>query len=332
MRQAVAVSKDDPGVVRQLLDVMLEARDYAGVVREADALLGRDANLWWAQLARAIARRKLDDKDGAVRDFEQALASANALRSEEAAQQVVQALAREMGVDEALSRIGQRAEAETRWQIVAAQLQHAKGDYAAAAAAIEQALAAGDKLSPRERESALRVAGSIYLATRPEPPVQKAYDAYVQLLDLRPDDLMGLNNLACLLADTMDPPRPAEALKYSQRAYDQMLSTGVRDALIFDTHGWMLTLNGRAQEGIDVLRQSIAIKPFAEAYYHLAEAYLKASYPEEALRQLELARQELQAAEDAKRPVDVALKRKVDDAGVRAREAIGSKASATAAP
>jgi tetratricopeptide (TPR) repeat protein len=168
----------------------------------------------------------------------------------------------------------------------------------------------------------------IYLTMRPEPQPDQARDAYRRLLELRPNDVMALNNMACLLAETISPPQPGEAIQYSQRAYDLMTTAGGRDPLILDTHGWVLALVGRTDEGIDLLRQAVAAKPFAEGYYHLGEAYLKASFPEEALRNLELARQEMKTAEDAKRAVDVVLKGKVEDATRRAKDAIGAKASA----
>jgi tetratricopeptide (TPR) repeat protein len=193
---------------------------------------------------------------------------------------------------------------------------------------IERILAEGDKLSPPERAQALRFAGSLYLTYQPEPQTAKAYDAYLKLLDIEPNDWGSLNNMAYLVAEQMNPPRPAEALKYSRRAYDVMTSAGGRNPLILDTHGWVLTLNNQPQEGIDLLRRAISIQSFPEAHYHLGEAYLKTGAAVDAQKQLEVAVELIRQAEEKKEPVDFALRARVEGALAKAKEAAGTKSAA----
>ena len=48
-----------------------------------------------------------------------------------------------------------------------------------------------------------------------------------------------------------------------------------RDALVLDTHGWLLTLAGKVDEGIDTLRAAIEIRQLPDIHYHLGEAFLR---------------------------------------------------------
>jgi tetratricopeptide (TPR) repeat protein len=130
--------------------------------------------------------------------------------------------------------------------------------------------------------------------------------------------------MASLLTDTFSPPRPQEALKYSQRAYDLMQN----NEIVLDTHGWVLTLNGKPHEGIDLLRRALAVRPFAHAHYHLGEAYLKTSAPEDAQKHLEQAAELLRQQEESKQEVDPALRGKIDAALAKAKESVRTKAAA----
>jgi tetratricopeptide (TPR) repeat protein len=330
-RAAVAAAPKDLGVQRMLLSILAEARDYAALSKEADRLFNEDKQRWWAVMARGVAKRYTSDKDGAVQDFEAALNLAQAQRNDAASQEVINTIAREIGVDEALSRLLTRADKEPRWRFAAAQLYQRKGDDERAAEAVEQLLAEGDKLTANERLQVLRFAGTLYQTYQPQPQVDKAYQAYLKVLDAEPNDWATLNNMACLVAEQLNPPRPKEALQYSQKAYELMTSSGRRDPLIFDTHGWVLTLNDRPQEGIDLLRQAVALRSFPEGHYHLGEAYMRAAAGEEAQKQLELAAEMLRQADEKKQPIDLALKARVDAALVKAKELNRSK-SANASP
>ena len=127
------------------------------------------------------------------------------------------------------------------------------------------------------------------------------------------------------------PAKPQQALDYSQRAYDLSVKSGRMNPRIFDTQGWVLLLNGRLDEGIDIMHRAIDQADFPEAHYHLAQAYLKKELPEEAQHELSSATDMMQAKADQHQPVDSALKDKIDLASKQADEMIRAKSTGKAA-
>ncbi len=55
---------------------------------------------------------------------------------------------------------------------------------------------------------------------------------------------------------------------------------------VVDTHAWILTLNGKVDEALPLLRAVIDNEPFPEARLHLATAFIKKGRGEEAEQQL----------------------------------------------
>jgi hypothetical protein len=98
---------------------------------------------------------------------------------------------------------------------------------------------------------------------------------------------------------------------------------------VMDTHGWVLTLAGRVEEGITLLQQVVDSKPFLEAYYHLGEAYLRKDLPEEAKKQLSSAKQLMAQMEKDSQPVDPGMKGRIESAYGRAEQVILKKAQAS---
>jgi tetratricopeptide (TPR) repeat protein len=195
--------------------------------------------------------------------------------------------------------------------------------------ALEQVLAAKDRgeLKPADKETALRFGGTLYLlANNPEA----ARKCYVELLEMTPDDLVALNNLACLLAENMNPPRPKEALKYSTHAYDLLKRSGQHDVNIMDTHGWMLTLAGQTDAGIDILRQVNDARQMPEGHFHLGMAYLQKEFPEEAQRELDMASELLKRAKANKQTVDQSLEKRIEDGMARANTMLKNRKQANA--
>ncbi|MEO6436029.1 MAG: tetratricopeptide repeat protein [Tepidisphaeraceae bacterium] len=313
--EALAASPDDMQLTRQALDLYLKARKLAEVNLRVEQLVAKDKNLWWAYQARALSKRLQGNKDEAVKEFELALNAANTIKDDPASEEVIRTMGDAIGVDEAINRISGRAEKEDRWKLVMARLYQTKGDNASAIKALEQVLARAEQLLPEQRENAYRFGGTLYLiANQPE----KSQQCYTKLLDMVPNDMTALNNIACLLTDVVQPPRPQEGLKYSQNAYDLMIKAGRRDPLVYDTHGWVLTKCGKVDEGIDVLRRSIEIRPTPDANYHLGEAYLLKGFAAEAQRELEKADMLVKRAKSDKLPIDPSLGPKIEGAIARA--------------
>jgi tetratricopeptide (TPR) repeat protein len=329
INEAVAAAPDDVTLTRQALDLYIKARRFPEVNQRVEQLLAKDKNLWWAYQARAVSKRHQGNKEEAVKDFEAAFTAAAALKDDQAAEEVVRSMGDVIGVDEALNRIAGRAEKEDRWKIIAARLQQTKGDNASAVKTLEQVLARAEQLVPVDRENAYRFGGTLYLiAGQPD----KSAQCYNQLLEMAPNDMTALNNLACLLAEVMQPPKPQDGLQYSQRAYDLMLKAGRRDPLVLDTHGWVLVKCQKVDEGIEILRRANEIRPTPDAHYHLGEAYLIKGFAEEAQVELEKARNLMKRLTSEKQPVDPSLQPKIEGASARAGVMRRQKQGPGAAP
>ncbi len=329
MNKALELSNNNVRMVQEALGVLLDVGRYQNVIDLTNQLLTNEQlkQQPWVFQARAMARRGLGDKEAAMREFEAALNAATALKNDDAAQSVLTTMARELGFDAALSRIGERAQTENRWRLFAAYLYYAKGDSANAVNHIDQVMGDFSKLSPFEQEQALRLAGNVYLIAQPPQP-QKARDACQRLLARIPDDVQTLNNMACLLAEQIKPPQPAEALVLAQRAQDAMRSTGVINYLVMDTYGWTLILNNRLDEGIAVLQEVVQKEPFVDAYYHLGEGFLAKGYPEEAQKQLQKAVDLMDKAGKRGSATDHPLRSRIEQAMTRAQTMIKEKVQA----
>ena len=97
-----------------------------------------------------------------------------------------------------------------------------------------------------------------------------------------------------------------------------------------DTHGWLLTQAGHVDDGIVLLQNVVDSSPIVDARYHLAEAYIKKAFPEEAKKQLELASAMIKKMKEERRPYDPNLERSIDNAMLRVQEMLKSKGSALA--
>lgn len=325
--EARKLAPDNQLFTRSYLDILLQSKDYAALLAATDKIAVDNNAPWWVHHMRARAKRAQNDLAGALRDFQGALSAAAGEQNEQVGLSILQSVVNEIGVDQALGLISGDGGIDARWRVPAIYLYHAKRDYPAAIKIVEQLLADYDQLTPADQETALRAAGMVYLTAVPAHP-EKAYQAYLRLLEKMPDDLMALNNIACLLAETINPPRPQEGLIYSKRAYELMQRRGTIEPQILDTHGWVLVLCGRVDDGIDLLRKVVEQNPFPAARYHLAEGYLKKSFPLEAKEQLVMAQEMMAAAEQKNQPVDLELKAKLQNAQERAQEMIVSKSEA----
>jgi hypothetical protein len=119
-------------------------------------------------------------------------------------------------------------------------------------------------------------------------------------------------------------------LKYSQRAFNLMQQGNRRDPLVLDTHGWLLTLSGKLDEGIEVLRRANELRQIPDAHYHLGEAYLRKQIPDAATQELEMAAAILTRMIQNHEPVDPSLKTKIENAQSRAAIMMGQKRTASA--
>ena len=329
IRRALELAPQDINLYKSYIDVLAQTGQYELLVSETDKAIAANGNKtdWWVYNARAVAKSRLGDKDAALAEFGSALNVAKDQGNDAAGELIVRTMARDIGVDQAIRKVQERAETgEPRWRIILAMLHNAKRDDQAAIKILESLRQDMAKLAPEQQLTVLRLMGNLYLTTDPPQPA-KAQEAYLQLLDKVPNDWTALNNLACLLAESVNPPEPARAKIYSQRAYDLMRNQNDFQPLIADTHGWVLTLCNEVDAGIDVLQRVVERAPFLEAHYHLAEAYLKKSYHEQALRQLELAQAIVKDADQKQQPISPEVRRRIGEAEARAREGLREKSA-----
>lgn len=311
MQNAVDMSSGKEEVVRAYMIMMLELGQYEPLLKESEQLLAQNPDAWWIRHVRASARAKLGSKEEALSEWELALSLAEKAKDDSGSITIIRGIADGLGLQQVMPRVLERAKSDTRWVIFAAWLYHSANDSKNAIAMIDQAMGSIGTLSAEEQTRAMAIAGAIYLSSKP-PMSDKAVDIYQKLLARDPEDMQALNNIACLYMDSVSPPQPAKALQYSQQAYDLMRRRGVDQAMLKDTHGWVLANNKRVEEGIVLLQEVVQRQPFLEARLHLAQAFLLGNYPEPALRQVTEAKAMISAMEAKAVAVDPSVKAKVE--------------------
>lgn len=314
MQEARTMNPGDMGIARKYLSMLLKQTKYPQVNQEVEALIAKDKNLWWALEARAESRRFQGNKDDSIKDFEAALSIANAQRDDNAAGYIVQRMGDIIGPDEVIQRIRQRAEKDDRYKLMIARLQATKGDNDSAIKTVEQVLANQENLQPADRENTLRFGAMLYLVVNNADKSSKLYE---QLLKVSPDDLISLNNMACLLAETTQPPRPQDGLPYAKHAYDLMQQSRRKDAVVMDTYGWLLVLCNKLDEGLDILRAANDIRQLPDIHYHLGYGYMMKGFADQAQQELDLAKDMVDREMKGKPQADpsmVQMKQKIEAA------------------
>lgn len=309
--------KDDPTYARDYLNIVLESKDYAEVIREADHLIEAGHNEWWVHLARGRALSADGKKPEALEQFDKAIASADASKDLDGVQDSLVNIATDISLDDAIKRINARPPIESHWPLIAVALHMRLKDWSGAQAAVAPLLASTEKLSPADRLSTVRFAAEIYQALG---DASKAKEWYLQWLALAPNDVPALNNMACLLAEDLKDPRGAK--QYSQRAYDLSIRSGFVDPLIQDTQGWVLVQCGGpgANDGRRLLESVVDANPdFIDGRYHLGVAYLNAKLPSDAARQLTIASDAVKDQEKKKIEVRPQLKAGIEESLRRAQ-------------
>ncbi len=153
----------------------------------------------------------------------------------------------------------QRASAhpETVKALLRSEARLQKGDLPGARAALEEATSRDSRL----------LAAQVYLAQIYEQAGDHglAVERYRRILELQPENVMALNNLAYSLAARMDQPK--EALPLAEKAYS--LAKG--NANITDTLGWIHHLLGESEKAYGLISQAALAEPRnAEIQLHLA--------------------------------------------------------------
>lgn len=324
---AVQAAPNSGPAIATYLDALLAVNNFQGVLDATDKMTQAKQGDWWVYLDRGKARHGLGDNDGAMNEFLTAFAGAAAAKNDAGVASVVQTMTQQVGVVSAVRAIEPKAKDDIHLKLPLMSLYAAEGNDDAAAKTADEVVAAVDQLPQKEQVVALLRSAMTYAGLR-RPQVPKAYDTYKRALALSPDEPLALNNLACLLADNMVPPRPQEGLEYSRKAVELMRQQGVMKPELQDTLAWLMILNGQTKEGVSQLLDLTARTPIPDAYYHLAEGYLRLTEPKEAQAQVVLANQMLSHAGEANNPAFDGLKAKLDDVNYRCQQMMRAKTDA----
>ena len=120
-----------------------------------------------------------------------------------------------------------------------------------------------------------------------------ARSEYEQLLELEPNDVATLNNLAYLLVEDLDQPQ--QGLEIAQRAARLQPD----NAQILDTLGWAQFKDGQTEDARSTLERSVEIQALAPNCYHLARVYAGLGVTGSARRQAEQAVSLAEQSQDA---------------------------------
>lgn len=278
INQAAQKSPNSMAITQTQIDVLLALDRHDQVLQAVDNALKRAPNLFWLYSARGRAEVALRRSAEATASFTRAIELAIESGGNQLAQPVVLQMAERLGADVAAKALGDRM-SDPGWKIILAPLFDVQGQRDRAVQLADELIAARESMRRVQLEAALRTAAQTYHNAR---DYEKAYKAYKDLLELRPDDFGALNNIAFLLVTEGAPGGgPPEALTHIKKAYDIVRAAGGSNPMIADTYGWVLILNGQLDAGIAVLEKVIEEAEIPDAFFHLGSGYFrKEMYPQ----------------------------------------------------
>ena len=137
-------------------------------------------------------------------------------------------------------------------------------------------LVAWQRYHPKETGSRLYLA-DVYVRAGQKT---QAIELYEQVLDLDPQNLLALNNVATLYQQNKDP----RALQYFEQSY----KLNPESATLADNLGWALVQQGELQKGVELLYKATAKAPDnPDMRYHLVAAIAKSGEKERAREELQ---------------------------------------------
>lgn len=325
--KAVNAGQGSAALFRTYLDVLLAANQAQQVLALTDPIVAKpEPKPFWLLVSRGTAKRILKDREGALVEFTNAIEAAVAQKDENSAAQAVGSMAQQLGADDAIKSISNRLTGPQggQYRLITAMLHQTQGRLKLALDILEPALTDLKTYSEVDQARILKAVGTLLVSPGPQENPVRATDIYLELLKLTPNDVLVLNNVAFLLSEKLTPPRNSEALIYSSRAVKVLQDAGSVEPLIFDTHGWLLVLNGRVPEGINILSEAISRKSFMEGHYHLGMAYLQ-SGPRFAAAAVDQLQQAQRLGDD--KNADASYRPKINEALKQAIDAMAKQQS-----
>jgi tetratricopeptide (TPR) repeat protein len=320
--QAIKVAPSDMNLFRTYCSILLQAKDYRRLMAGTDATIKSSKNpQWWIYDFRGRAQKPMGNtSEAALAEFGKGIEAAQAEKDDAAVATIINSIVEQVGVLPAKMRVMPLAEkGDNRWRLILAHLLETENDITGAIEWTERVMN-DPKADPIIADVARQSAATLYLRKSP-PDCDRAIAIYIKLLDRDPNDVVALNNIACTMILPNSGHTPKEAMEYSARAFKLVTQSTEVNPYIYDTQGYVLVLNGQAQEGIALLQQAVDKEPIPEACYHLGEAYLALATPRysDAQDSLKQAMGALDALSKDNKPLDTDLKVKIEAAMERAR-------------
>ncbi|MEM8737154.1 MAG: tetratricopeptide repeat protein [Planctomycetota bacterium] len=257
----------------------------------AESLLSENADLLSAspvlQGLRGRALANLGQEAAASRVFTLALERSTTQQQTSA---VVQSMATALGVAPAEAVIADAtALTEPRWAAIAmASFLANQRQYDAAVSRLETLR---DQSSASDRVAIIRIDQLIAQIHLQSSNFSAARDAYLHLLEIDPDNLAVLNNLAYIMANNLDAPQ--EALPIAERAAE----LAPDNAEVLDTLGWTYHLADQNEKALQALQSSVRLRPGPINTYHLGRILMEVGENDRARR---LLNQSIQLADHAR--------------------------------
>jgi tetratricopeptide (TPR) repeat protein len=311
INEARKVDPDNLPLIDTFFRIMMGAKQYQGVVAECNKLIEKMPEHSWLWSTRASAYARLRQTDKALADFEKGYNIAHDKGDEFGANNIIQAMMQEISVEQAMKFLEPRVQGNPAKMYMLAQVYLRNGKTDQAIATAEGALALPG-VRTGLKAALLNFIGTLNLQQVP-PNIPKARASYEELLKITPNDFNALNNIAYLLQLPGSGASPQEALQYSQRAYDEMMRNNAKNPELMDTHGWILIQAGQVDQGVNILREALTVKQFAEGFIHLGFGYLKLNDKDEADKAAKEAEKLLDGQRKRGEPVDPTIEKKLQE-------------------
>ena len=325
------------------LDILRMAGKFDDIVTLTEGASKQPAPLvaWQVHVARGYALKQIPARVAqAEAAFDAGLSSIDARNADEGTQHLIKAMVVTMGSEWTIKRLDARL--HPRWRIQLAELYAGAGQLNKAGEVADSLMAELANVPEHLKLSALKTAGMIYTLSAPTvagtgDKAVKAYADYLDVAERRRLDLTvrleAMNNLAYLLAEHLPNPNPERALSYSRRAYDLMQQGSLTMPELVDTHGWVLVLAGKLDEGITVLSQAATAEgAIPDTFYHLGQAYVQKKAYDLAETNLNRAREVYNQRKAAKLPVDPSLEGRIQAALTKVGQLRAAAATGDTAP
>lgn len=249
--------------------MLLNTAHYQHAIKIASAALAVAPNVPALLAVRAQANAQSGQKAAAQNDYQALLklVSHNAAASVAA----IHAMQQYVGTQPTLAAATALQAADPKNQVAALGLANAQflaNNFTGALATSEAILAA--QPDPTVNAQAVAMAG---IAAYEAGQYSVAEKYYKQALQINPDNVEVLNNLAYLLAVKLKHPH--QGLSYAEKsnqlaANAQQAGPYAHDPNLLDTLGWLRYLTGDTEGAVSALERSTRYGSVSTAYYHLA--------------------------------------------------------------